>query len=99
MAGGGSSRQRRKRSKRGGPGDWSGGGRSGSTEQQRRQRQAGPGLRAAADGKGLIYRVIGKQLNAAMTGTVGSEQLLGSGGSGGCGKAELLYGWQRAGCN
>ena len=43
------------------------------------------------DGKGLIYRVIGKQLNAAMTGTVGSEQLLGSGGSGGCGKAELLW--------
>ena len=38
------------------------------------------------------YRMIGKQLNTAMTGTVGSQQqLLGSGGSGGCGKAELLW--------
>ena len=35
--------------------------------------------------------MIGKQLNTAMTGTVRSEQLLGNGGSGGCGKAELLW--------
>ena len=55
-------------------------GMTGAVGSEQQQRVAAARLRegrAAVNGKGLNYRVIGKQLNAAMTGTMGKRAAFG----------------------
>ena len=82
MAGGGSSRQRRNRAR--------GAARATRAAEAGAVAQNSSGTTQASSGCGWQGANIQGDREAT-AGTVGREQLLGSGGSGGCGKAELLW--------